>query len=149
MTDEYISNPRPVWREEELEETPTKRVITLGTKTSGMVIRFTKKGVEFNGYYAGFNSGKKCANVRGFLEVSWDDFDTMRENVFKKRPLNIAQDRVPDKVDETPDQEYLEALPKVTLNGKKYYIDMDRKERRPVDKPHQVYNFEKQASEEC
>jgi hypothetical protein len=32
------------------------------------------------------------------------------------------------------------------MNGKKYYIDVEKQERRPVDNPQQVFNFETQAA---
>lgn len=150
MRDRYISSPRPLWQEDETKETPSERVITLGSATAGIVIKINRKGVSFNGYYAGFTSAKKHANMREFIEVSWDDFDKMREHVFRRTPLKKkVVSRPPDMIDDKLDEKYLDSLPIVTLNGKKYFIDMDRKERRPVDDPKQVFNFEKQASKEA
>jgi hypothetical protein len=144
--DGYISSPRPLFKEEELVETNARRVITLGSNNSGIVVRVTKKGIEFNGYYAGLTEASKYAIMREFILVSWDDFDKLREAVFRRKPIKkklVVRD--PDFIDDKPDQKYLDALPQVTLNGKKYYIDADRKERRPVDNPAQVFNFETQA----
>lgn len=149
MEKRYISSPRPLWKKVETEETRGKRVMTLGSATAGIVVRITKKGVELNGYYAGLQEPKKHANIREFVLVSWDDFDEMREAVFRRKPVKKKVImRSPDAIDEKPDKEYLATLPQVTLNGKKYYIDTDRQERRPVGHPEQVFNFEQQAAKE-
>ena len=150
MRDEpYISNPRPLWDEDETKETRGKRIMTIGGTTAGVVVRVTKKGVEFNGYYAGFSDGTKYANMREFAFMSWDDFDKMREAAFRRKPVKKkVVMRNPDVIDDKPDKKYLDSLIKVTLNGKKYYVDMDRKERRPVSHPEQVFNFENQAAKE-
>jgi hypothetical protein len=149
LSEKYISNPRPLWDEEETQETRGRRIMTIGSTTAGVVVRVTKKGVEFNGYYAGFNSSSKYATMRDFASMSWDDFDKMREAAFRRKPVKKAVVvRDPDTIDEKPDKKYLDSLPKVTLNGIKYYIDMDRQERRPVLNPERVFNFEKQAAKE-
>lgn len=149
MDEQYISNPRPIWNDENLDDTSGRRVITLGSNTAGIVLRITKKGVEFNGYYAGLQTKSKFANMREFILVSWDDFDKLKEDVFRRRKVRYAsKESIPAKIDKHLDQKYLDSLPKVTLNGVKYYIDMDRKERRPVSNPEQVFNFEKQAGKE-
>jgi hypothetical protein len=149
MHDGYISNPRPLWKAEEEDETSTQRIITLGSNTGGIVVRVTKKGVEFNGYYSGLQEPKKYANVRDFVFVAWDDFDKLRADVFRKKPIEKKKViRDPDYVEEKPDQKYLDTLPKVTLNGQKYYIDAAAKQRRPVANPEQVFNFENQAAKE-
>jgi hypothetical protein len=149
MGDNYISDPRPLWDKEDAEETRSRRTMTLGGITSGIVVRVTKKGVEFNGYYAGHSTGAKYSNLGRFALMSWDDFDKMREAAFRRKPVKKkAVMRDPDSIDQKPDEKYLATLIKVTLNGKKYYVDMDRQERRPVDKPEQVFNFENQAAKE-
>ena len=148
MRDEnYISSPRPIWNEEEGEETRTRRAMTLGSNTSGIVICVTKKGIEFNGYYAGLIEASKFANLRDFITVSWDDFDKMRADAFLKKAIEKEKVvRDPDDIDDTPDMAYLETLPIVTLNGRKYFIDAATQQRRPVDKPEEVFNFETQAA---
>ena len=148
MRDEhYISSPRPRWHQEEAEEDYGERAMTLGSNTAGVVIRVTKRGIEFNGYYAGLTEASKFANLREFITMSWDDFDKMRAEAFRsKAPRKKLVIRAPDDIDETPDQDYLDTLPKVTMNGKKYYIDADAQQRRPVDNPKQVFNFETQAA---
>ena len=148
MGDErYISNPRPLWDEEETSETPKKRILTLGSNTGGIVVRVTKKGIEFNGYYAGIHEPRKYANIRDFISVSWEDLEKLRADVNLKKPLKKKKTvRKPDVIDNKPDLKHLETLPQVTMNGKKYYIDVEKQERRPVDNPQQVFNFETQAA---
>lgn len=150
MVDErYISNPRPSWDKESTIETSARRVMTLGSNTAGLVVRVTKQGVELNGYYSGLTEPKKHANLRDFIFVSWDDFDKLREDIFRRKPVKKkVVERDPDAIDAKPDKKYLASLPKVTLNGKKYYIDVNRQERRPVSNPEQVFNFEQQAAKE-
>jgi hypothetical protein len=143
----YISGPRPMWHPEEEEENRKRRVLTLGSVTGGVVVRVTKEGIEINGYYAGLQEGKKYANLRDFLLISWDDFDRLRSDVFRnKKPEKKFVEREPDRTESAPSKEYLDGLLQVTLNGKQYYVDVDRKERRPVDNPENVFNFEKLAS---
>jgi len=149
MTEKYISNPRPPWKPEETEEARNRRIMTLGSNTAGLVLRVTKEGIELNGYYAGIREPIKHAITRDFTLVSWDEFDKLREAAFMRKPVKkkvIVRD--PDMIDTKPNQKYLDTLSKVTLNGQKYYIDIERKERRPVDKPEQVFNFETQAAME-
>jgi len=147
--EQYISSPRPMWQEDEADEKRTKRTMTLGSNNAGIVVCVTKKGIEFNGYYAGLKESTKYANLREFITVSWDDFDKMRADAFMKRAVvKKTVIREPDDIDETIDQAYLDTLPKVTLNGKKYYIDAAAQQRRPVDRPEEVFNFETQAAKE-
>ena len=150
MEEQYISSPRPTWNNEEMEDGPGRRILTLGSNTAGIVIRITKKGVEFNGYYAGLQDRSKYANMREFVMITWDDFDKLREDVFRRRKAKPkTKKREPDKIDGKIDEKYLDGLPQVTLNGRKFYVDVDKKERRPVDNPEQVFNFEKQAGKEA
>lgn len=145
--EEYISSPRSIWDPDFTVETRGKRIITLGSNTSGIVVRITRKGIEFNGYYAGITEPVKYCNMREFITVSWDDFDKMRQSVFLRKPVKkkmVVRD--PDKIDTEPDYGHLETLPIVSLNGVQYYIDVENHQRRPVDHPDQVFNFETQAA---
>jgi len=142
---DYIASPRPIFREIEEKDS----TITIGGITSGIVVRVNKKGLNINGYYAGLTNRVKYANMREFTFISWEDLDKMRAEAFEKKkkkqtPKKRKVGAVP--VIDKPDKERLKKLPIVTLNGKKYYIDMDRKERRPVDSPEKVYSFEKLAT---
>lgn len=147
MEERYISSPRPLWDEDSTKESRGKRIMTLGSSIAGIVVRVTKEGVEINGYYASLSRRKKHSNMRKFVLISWDEFDKMRESVFRRKPVKKkAIMREPDAIDAEPDQKYLDDLIQVTLNGKKYYVDTDRHERRLVDDPTKVFSFEKQAA---
>lgn len=140
----YISSPRPKWKDPEPK--PIDRVITLGGNNGGLVLVMTKKGLFINGYYSGLTESIKFANMREPLFISWEDFDMLRRDTMRGKPRDkVMPARDPDRED-TPSDEYLEGLPVVTLNGMKFYVDVDLQERRPVDSPSQVFNFEKQAS---
>jgi len=138
----YIATPRPMFDKTETLGT----TFTIGGSTAGIVVRITKKGIEFNGYYASLTERAKYANMREFSLIEWEEIDKIRADIFEKkeRPKKRKAE-VCAKIDK-PDKEYLEKLPVVTLNGKKYYIDMERKERRSVDNPEKVFNFESLAT---
>ena len=107
MKDTYISNPRPIWDKDSTLETRGKRIMTIGSTTGGVVVRVSRKGVEFNGYYAGFREGTKYGNMRDFSFMSWDDFDRMREAAFRRKPVQkkvVMRD--PDAIDEKPNKKY-------------------------------------------
>jgi hypothetical protein len=108
-----------------------------------------KDGLYVNGYYAGLGSPKKYANMREPLFISWEDFEVLKFEALRGTPKEApVKEKLPDSID-APSKDYLDKLPIVTLNGIKFYIDMDRKERRPVSNPRHVFNFEKQASEDA
>lgn len=142
----YISSPRPLWTDVEVKE--TWRSVTIGSNSGGIKFYMNKKGLYINGYYAGLKEGKKYANMRDFLFISWADFDNLRAEAMRGTPApKEIKEREPDKI-EKPDEKYLENLPIVTLNDMKFYIDLKRQERRPVNAPERVFNFEKQAAAE-
>ena len=136
---DYIASPRPIFHEVEEKDT----TITIGGITSGIVVKINKKGLEINGYYAGLTDRVKYANIREFSLLSWDDLDKMRVEAFEKsKKKSTPKKRLPLVVIDKPDKEYLKKLPIVTLNGEKYYMDMERRERRSVNNPEKVYSFE-------
>lgn len=144
---EYIISPRPIFKDE--GDIRGKKTIVIGGTTAGIVIRISKKGLEFNGYYAGMGEQVKFANMLEYGLITWDDLDKMKANMFKRKPRKKkAKKETNNKLPkaalgklEKPDEEYLKSLPIVHLRGKKYYMDMDREERRPVDNPEQVFYF--------
>lgn len=128
-----------------------KKQIVVGGTTAGIVITISKKGLEFNGYYASFTGQAKYANHSKNSLITWEDLEKIKTNIFKRKPRKKKKATKKKKTElanaapvkaEKPDKKYLKSLPIVTLLGKKYYMDMDRKERRPVDNPEQVVNFE-------
>ena len=139
MRDE-IGPVRPLFKIEE-EPPKNKRVERLiaGGPSSGMLIDVTKKGVEINGYYTGFSgSDTKYAVLRGPVFISWEDIEKTRAKLSKPKKKGAGE---LDRIETELDQEYLDTLPKVTINGRRYYIDADRKERRSVDNPKEVWRY--------
>ena len=137
----YISSPRPFF---EHKESDRERTLVFGTASSGITICFTKEGtIKINGYYEGFdNTEQKYACIRDFVELSREDLEEFWRSLKVKRKKEIVIKETPDKFD-TPTQEYLDTLRKVTLNGMLFYIDPVRRERRPVSQPSQVFSFDK------
>jgi len=110
----------------------------MGGTTAGIVMDLSKEGIQISGYYRSQHSEDVVyANIREPVFIPWDEFEKARDIAMNP---NRAKGLEPDKIDE-PDEKYLETLPKVTLNGAKYYIDAERKERRPVKNPKQVFKF--------
>jgi hypothetical protein len=124
---------------DDLEAEPTgKKLIVLGSGQSGIVLRISKKGLEFNGYYAGLREAVKHANLREYVFITWDELEKLRKSMYKRKKKKKT--RGPDKTEEAAG-DYLETLPVVTMNGKKYYLDEPNKQIRPLDNPQAVYNF--------
>ncbi|TET59669.1 MAG: hypothetical protein E3J47_08275 [Candidatus Stahlbacteria bacterium] len=134
---DYISSPRPIFHDIEEKDS----TIIIGGITSGIVVRITKKGLEINGYYAGLTDQVKFANMKEFTRISWEDLNKMKVEASEGRKKKQTPKKRKCVIDK-PDKKYLEKLPVVTLNGVKYYMDMERKERRPVKSPEKVYSFE-------
>ena len=136
LTGGQMSNPRPFYKSNDLPKN-VKR-FSMGGSTAGIVMDLSKEGIQISGYYRSqYNDETLYANVREPVFIPWDEFEKARDIAMNpNRPKGLE----PDKIDE-PDEKYLESLPKVTLNGVKYYIDAERKERRPVKTPKQVYKF--------
>lgn len=143
--DEYIPNPRPIFKSD--GDLPGKKTIVVGGATAGIVIRVSRKGIELNGYYAGLVEPVKYASMSKYSLITWDDLDKIRASIFKRKPRKKKakkEAKLPEAAlvtPEKPDEEYLKSLPIVHLLGKKYYMDMDKGERRPVDSPEVVVYF--------
>lgn len=138
MTDRYISSPRPMWKSSEDEKS---RSLVFGSKTSGVIVKITKKGLEFNAYYRGISADALYGVLREFALVEWDDLNQMKNAVLRGKVAKKKIEETPDKIEEDLDMEYIEKLPQVTMNGMKFYFDVERQERRPVDNPSQVFKF--------
>ena len=138
MINNYISNPRPLFDSAVLENKNNKERLFMGSGSNGIILDVTRKGIEINGYYEGSSKKSKYANLRKSVFIPWKEFDKMKQ----RAELHGKKDRSsPDFIDESPDKKYLETLPIVHINGKKYYIDGTHKERRLVDRPQNVYKF--------
>lgn len=129
MTKErYIANPRPIYTENGPKK-GSKR-FKMGTRGTGIVLDISKKGIKINGYYNGVNNRNTVFSIfHKPIFIPWDEFDKMRSMAKGKS------------IDEILNQEYFDTLPTVELNGRKFYIDSERHERREVNNPHKVVKF--------
>ena len=147
-----IMSPRPLF---DMDEEPGKGVVRvkLGSKSNGLWLDITKKGITFNGYYKGYSNQKsRYACLLKPVEINWEELEKMKQNVIESLKPKKKKKRKPKKQyakekcaayesDPNPDEKYLETLPKVTLNNDKYYIDSAKRERRPVSDPTKVYKY--------
>ena len=152
MDSNNIMSPRPFF---DMDEEPGKGVvrIKLGSKSNGIFIDITKNGITFNGYYKGrATQEKRYACLLRPAEIKWDDLEKMKQNAVeaskpKRRKKETAKKKYTKQKcaahydDPNFDKKYLETLPKVTLNNEKFYIDTEKKERRPVSDPTKVYKY--------
>ncbi len=140
MNDSYIGPVRPIFNLEEKppENKKCERLI-VGTSDSGMMIDVTKKGLELNAYYLGFyKEDGRYAVLHKPVIIPWAELDKIKERIHKLKKKGKAE---LDRIEEELDLEYLETLPIVTISGRRHYIDPTKRERRSVDKPHQVWRF--------
>lgn len=144
MNRELIS-PRPLFIYE--EEPKGKMVLVLGTRYSGIVLYVTKEGIEFNGYYTSADGNTKYGVLKDFIKVPWNEFEKMKQDVFRKRKRQRDIQESPSRTEDNVPQEYLDSLPVVTLNGRRFFVDLERRERRPVDNPKHVFKFREPFSE--
>lgn len=137
MSERYIGPVRPMF---DLEEEPPKNKkcerLIVGTDDSGMVIDVTKKGMEINAYYLGNQRDERYSVLRSPVIIPWEELDKLKERINTKLPI-AKLDRIEDELD----LDYLKTLVIVTMNGRRHYIDPIKRERRSVDKPHQVWRF--------
>jgi hypothetical protein len=138
MTDHFIGPVRPSFQiEEELPENKNVERIIAGMKSSGMIIDVTKEGLEINAYYTAFEQDIKYANLRDPVIITWEELERIKGRIFNTKKKIAVKDRIESVVD----AEYLETLPIVTINRKKYYIDPAKRERRSVEKPEEIWRF--------
>ncbi len=140
-----ISGPRPVFRDN--EDTLKKGVkrLKMGGKTAGIVMDASRKGIEINGYYTGFGGSEVIyACTSEPIEMEWGELEKLRKIIFstkKKKQRDLKPYGVASyKIDE-PSKKYLESLPIVTINNKKYYIDAENRLRRPIEAPQQAHEY--------
>lgn len=142
MEPKRIDNPRPFYEEITPKASARYERIEAGGATGGIILDITRKGLIVNGYYQGFRSDTKFANTLRPIMITWEDLEKAKKRI--DQPAKRIRKRAgitPDRVEETVDQEYLDSLPKVNINGSPYYIDGERRERRPVNNPEKVYKF--------
>lgn len=136
---EKLGPVRPIFKLDEEPKTTTKTErIVAGTNNSGMIIDVTKEGVEINSYYTGFNSDTKYSIFSNPVKIPWEELEKMKTRLnSRKRKSSV----VPDVVEEEIDMSYLKSLPIVTINNNRFYIDPERRERRSVNRPEEVWRF--------
>jgi hypothetical protein len=140
MIDNIIP-PRAVFTVPDEEENNSERVI-VGTKWSGVVLDLTKKGIRINAYYSDTDL-IKYAVLTEWASIPWEDVEKAR-TLIGLSPIKrkIVSSMAEHTIDTAIDDAYLSMLPKVNLNGKMYYLDSNRKERRPVASPEQVFKYD-------
>lgn len=137
--DREIGPVRPIFNMGE-EPAKTKKCerLVAGSNSSGIFIDITRKGLEVNAYYTGANNDTKYAVLSQGVSIPWEELEKIRHNIMRpNRKTSIA----PAIIEEEVDMEYLKTLPIVHINGKKYYVDPQRRERRAVDNPKGVWKF--------
>lgn len=109
--------------------------LKLGTNSDGVVLDITRKGIEINGYYTKHINEDTMALLREPLRITWEDLDMMKNQVMKPNKQSGNSDGF--EVSEVSEK-YLEKLPKVHINNVLYYVDIENKTIRPVDRPNLV-----------
>lgn len=137
MKEHYIANPKPLFANTSEPAKNTERLI-MGSGSSGIVFDITRKGLEVNGYYEGFNKRTKYANLTKPVFIPWEELNKTKERVLSSGKVDKF---APVFIDKVPDKKYLATLPTVHINNKEYYIDSIRRERRLVANPQNVYKF--------
>lgn len=139
MKEKYIANPRPIWKPK--DDDNKSRSMVFGSKTAGIVARITKEGLELNGYYRGITQDLLFGVLREFAFIEWKDLEKLKEAILRGKKKKKEVDETPDEVDTDPDMEYISKLSVVTINGRKFYVDPERRENRPVDFPGHVFKW--------
>jgi len=143
VNDIYIASPRPMFEDPGEPKKGIQR-LKLGGTSSGVIIDISEDGISINGYYQSFSSENtfySCARTPA--EITWEELEKVRQKaIYDSRKGKTTKKRttIPDKVDE-PSEEYLDSLPIVTINKKKYYLDTELRHRRPADDPKMVFKY--------
>ena len=139
-TDIKMGPVRPSFRMN--DETQGKKRLVAGTDSSGTVIDIDEVGIEISGYYTGFgaDSDTKYATLREPVSISWAELKKIEEiATAPKGKRKVKTD--PDRIEEEIDEKYLDSLTIVTMNSMKFYIDIEKRERRPVNNPKAVWRY--------
>lgn len=134
-----LISPRPIFHKKDVPKNKRVARLLMGSQSSGIVFDVARNGITVNGYYSGDISDTLYAVLSKPIEIPWDELEKMRKDI--NLPKSKKKAKIDFDIDKSPDQKYLDKLPKVTILGGKYYIDANRKERRPVDHPERVYHF--------
>ena len=93
--------------------------------------------MELNAYYTGFGEDAKYSVLLEPTVIPWDSLSKIKDRIFNTKTTKSKRDRIELEID----KEYLDTLPIVTINGKKYYIDPEKRERRLAERPQEVWKF--------
>jgi hypothetical protein len=115
-----------------------KQRLMTGTKENSIVIDATKQGLVFNAFYSS-NEGTKYSILRQPVRISWDELEKIK--VEMSTTVSKRNKTIIPSFNDKPSKEYLSNLPIVTINDRQYYIDGELRQRRPVNKPEQVFNY--------
>ena len=139
MRDDFIGPVRPMFTLEDVPQNKKKcERLIVGSPVSGMFIDVTEDGMVLNAYYTGFQGDPKYAVLREGVIIPWEELDKIRATILKPPKKKLAElDRVEDEID----IKYLKTLPIVHINGKRFYIDAEKRERRSVEQPLNVWRF--------
>lgn len=141
MQDKYIAMPRPVF-EPDKKKPADKQILYAGTKTSGIVIKITKHGLEIEGYYKGMSEKSPIyANLKEPVEINWEAINKAKDQLTTAKKYKKINKDKPDNIELEVNEDYLNTLPIVTINSNRYYIDGTKRERRPLNNPKQVWRY--------
>ena len=111
-----------------------------GSKTTGLIIGITKSELLLNGYYTNGTKRYKCLS-KG-VKISWEEIKKLQNELKYKGKAKPKSKTIKEEfIDDSYTQEYLDTLPVVTINERKFYIDTIKRERRLVDRPEAVSKF--------
>lgn len=138
----YIASPRPLFEDKSGSLKKGVQRIKLGSTSAGIILDVSRKGITVNGYYQSITSEDTFyACVREPVEIAWEEFEKIRKIASQRKKRKTSKKTFkPDKIDK-PTKEYLDELPVVTINKKLYYLDIELRQRRPVDKPENVFDY--------
>ena len=126
--------------EEDFESNKKVENLVSGSKHNGLIIGITASKLLLNGYYTDGTKRYKCLS-KG-IEISWDEIKKLQDELKNKGKAKPKSKTIKEEfIDESYTQEYLDTLPIVTINDRKFYIDTKKRERRLVNRPEAVSKF--------
>ncbi len=127
-------------KEEDFESNKTVENLISGSTNTGLIIGVTESELLLNGYYTDGKRRYKCLS-KG-IKISWDEVRRVQNELKNKGKRKPKVKTIKEEfIDDSYTQEYLDKLPIVTINDRKFYIDTKRRERRLVERPEAVSVF--------
>jgi len=125
----------PLNTEEDFKSDKNMENLISGSSKYGLIIGVTKTNLILNSYYTQNEKRYKCLS-KG-VKISWNEIKQVQNKLNGKKSKTIIEEFI----DDDYSQEYLESLPIVTINERKFYIDTVKRERRLIDRPNAVSKF--------